>query len=175
MADVDVLCHRRPQLESRQSGNRLDQLDQTLTDESQLSYRFNQGVPNAVTYWLPDFSRRTLTNLAGIYIQDTWTRSRLTLQGALRYDHASSYAPVDGNGTTRTSWTNPAAIAFPETPCVSAYNDLTPRIGVAYDVFGKGTTAIKFNWGHYLAYAANDPPYTSNNPAATVVRTVNNR
>jgi hypothetical protein len=156
-------------------GNRLDQLDQTLTDEAQLSYRFNQGVPNAVTYWLPDFSRRTLTNLTGIYIQDTWTRSRLTLQGALRYDHVSSYAPVEGNGTTRTSWANAAPITFPRTPGVNAYNDLTPRIGVAYDVFGRGTTALKFNWGHYLGYAANDPPYTSNNPAATVVRTVNNR
>ena len=36
-------------------GNRLDQLDQTLTDSTQLAYRFNQGVPNAVTYRLPDF------------------------------------------------------------------------------------------------------------------------
>jgi hypothetical protein len=34
-------------------GSRLDQLDQTLTDSTQLAYRFNQGVPNAVTYRLP--------------------------------------------------------------------------------------------------------------------------
>src|SRR5262249_23611845 len=67
-------------------GNRLDQLDQTLTDSTQLAYRFNQGVPNAVTYRLPDFSHRTVTNLHGLYIQDSWTRSRMTLQGALRYD-----------------------------------------------------------------------------------------
>src|SRR5207249_25753 len=60
-------------------------------------------------------------------------------------------------------------------PGVDAYNDLTPRIGVAYDVFGNGRTAVKFNWGRYLAYGANDPPYTSTNPGFTVVRSVANR
>ena len=48
-------------------------------------------------------------------------------------------------------------------------------MGVAYDVFGNGKTALKFNWGNYLAYAANDPPYTSTNPGFTVVRDVQNR
>ena len=39
---------------------------------------------------------------------------------------------------------------------VDAYNDITPRVGVAYDVFGNGKTAVKFNLGHYLAPATND-------------------
>jgi carboxypeptidase family protein len=45
-------------------GNRLDQLDQTIPNDRQLTYRFNQGVPNAVTYRLPDFGRRTITTTA---------------------------------------------------------------------------------------------------------------
>ena len=156
-------------------GNRLDQLDQTIANNTQLGYRFNQGVPNAVSYYLPDFGRRTITKLHGIYIQDSWTRNRLTLQGALRYDRAASYAPVDQNGTTRTSFLNPTPITITQTPGVDAYNDITPRVAVAYDVFGTGKTAVKFNWGRYLAYAANDPPYTSTNPGFTVVRNVTNR
>ena len=48
-------------------GNRLDQLDQTLTDSDNLAYRFNQGVPNAVTYRLPDFGHRTVTNLQSAF------------------------------------------------------------------------------------------------------------
>jgi|KBSMisStaDraftv2_1062788.scaffolds.fasta_scaffold11074_4 hypothetical protein len=162
-------------LKAGYQGNRLDQLDQTLTDSTQLAYRFQAGVPNAVTYRLPDFGHRTLTNLGGFYIQDSWTRNRLTLQGALRYDRASSYSPVEGNGTTRSSWANPAPIAFPVVPGVDAYNDITPRVAAAYDVFGNGKTAVKVNWGKYLAYAANDAPYTSSNPAVTVVSTVANR
>jgi hypothetical protein len=156
-------------------GNRLDQLDETIANQTQLAYRFNQGVPNAVSYWLPDFGRRTITNLEGAFIQDTWTWSRLTVQGALRYDRASSYAPVEGNGTNQTSFLNPDPITIQRTAGVDAYNDITPRVGVAYDVFGTGKTAVKFNMGRYLAYAANDPPYTSTNPGFTVVREVLNR
>jgi hypothetical protein len=162
-------------LKAGYQGNRLDQLDQTLTDTTQLAYRFNLGIPNAVTYRLPDFGHRTITNLQGGFIQDSWTKDRLTLQGALRYDRASSYSPVEGNGTTRSSWTNPAPISFPVVPGVDAYNDITPRVAAAYDVFGNGKTAVKVNWGRYLAYAANDAPYISNNPAVTVVSVVANR
>ena len=48
---------------------------------------------------------------------------------------------------------------------VDAFNDITPRFGVAYDLFGNGKTALKFNMGHYLDAATNDSEYTRNNPA----------
>ena len=128
-----------------------------------------------MSYYLPDFGRRTVTKTNSFYVQDSLTRGRLTLQGALRYDRASSYAPSELNGTTNTSFLNPQPITIPLTPGVDAYNDITPRVGVAYDVFGNGRTALKFNWGKYLAYAANDSPYTATNPGATVVRNVQNR
>ena len=153
----------------------LDLLDKDVANQTQLGYRFNQGVPNAVSYYLPDFGRRTVTKTNSFYIQNSWTRSRLTLQGALRYDRATSFAPSELNGTTNTSFLNPQPITIEKTPGVDAYNDITPRAGVAYDVFGNGKTALKFNWGRYLAYAANDSPYTATNPGATVVRNVINR
>jgi len=155
---------------------RLDLQDDDLAGQTQLGYRFNQGVPNAVSYYLPEMGRRTITYNTGAFVQDTWTHERLTLQGALRYDRVTSYAPVDGNGTFgKATFLNPVAITIAETPGVQAYNDITPRVGLAYDVFGSGRTAIKLNWGRYLAYAANDSPYTSTNPGATVVRNVQNR
>ena len=128
----------------------LRQLDETIAADNQLLYRFNMGVPNRVTYRLPTRSNNTITKLHGIFIQDQYTRNRLTLSGALRWDRASSYAPVEGNGVSETSFLNPSVIAFPVTPGVDAYNDISPRAGVGYDVFGNGKTALKLRWGKYL-------------------------
>jgi hypothetical protein len=155
--------------------SQLDLLDHDEPNQTQLGYRFNQGVPNAVSYYLPGFGRRTKTQLHGFFVQNSWTIDRVTLQGAVRYDRANSFAPPELNGTQQTSFLNPAPITIERTKGVDAYHDITPRVGVAYDVFGTGRTALKFNWGRYLAYAANDSPYTSTNPGATVVRNVMNR
>jgi hypothetical protein len=151
----------------------LRQLDETIAAENQLAYRFNQGVPNRVTYRLPTRSNNTVTQLYGVFLQDQYTRGRLTLSGAVRWDRASSYAPVEGNGVSRTSFLNPAPITFEKTPGVDAYNDISPRAGIGYDVFGNGRTALKFRWGRYLGFASNDPPFTSTNRGATLVATVN--
>ena len=89
----------------------------------------------------------------GLYAQDQWTVGRLTLQGGVRYDRAWSWAPAEGNGTTETSRFNPQPISFERTVSVRGYNDITPRFGVAYDLFGNGKTALKVNGGKYLEAA----------------------
>ena len=141
----------------------------SITGESGLVYRFNNRVPNQFTFRLPDFRTANRTMTSALYVQDTWTYGRLTLQGALRYDRAWSWAPAEGNGTTETSRFNAAPIQFERTPSVNAYQDISPRGGAAYDVFGNGKTAVKFNFGRYLAPATNDAPYTQNNPASRIV------
>ena len=145
-----------------------------VTNDSLLTYRFQNGIPNQFTFRLPNWQASDRTQTASAYVEDSWTRKRLTLQGALRYDRAWSYSPATGNGTDVTSRFNAAPISFPRTDGVNAYNDLTPRFGAAYDLFGNGKTAIKFNIGHYLAPGTNDSRYTLNNPAQTtkIVTTV---
>lgn len=136
-----------------------------------MAYRFNQGVPNQVSVAIPNWMTADTTSVAALYIQDTWTRNRLTLQGALRWDRASSWSPAGKNGAPETSALNPSPIQFEKLMSVDAYNDITPRFGVAYDVFGNGKTALKFNMGHYLDAATNDSAYTRNNPANRIVST----
>ena len=138
-----------------------------------LSYNFNQGVPNAFTVRIPEWGTADRTWTQSFFAQDTWTRGRLTLQGALRYDRAWSYSPAGLSGTsTAAPQLGLNAISFPRTPSVDAFNDLTPRFGAAYDLFGTGKTAIKFSGGRYLGAATNGLAYTRNNPAVRTVSSV---
>jgi hypothetical protein len=140
-----------------------------ITGESQLTYRFNNGVPNQFTFRLPNFRTSNRTMSSALFAQDTWTFRRLSLQGALRYDRAWSWSPAEGNGTTETSRFNAAPVQFERTASVDAYQDISPRGGAAFDVFGNGKTAVKFAVGRYLAPSTNDAPYTQNNPASRIV------
>jgi hypothetical protein len=139
------------------------------TGDSQLTYRFNNRVPNQFTFRLPDWRTRNVTMTSALFVQDTFTRGRLSLQGALRYDRAWSWSPAEGNGTEEISPFNAAPITFERTASVDAFNDISPRGGAAYDVFGNGRTAVKFVVGRYLAPATNDNPYIQNNPASRIV------
>jgi hypothetical protein len=136
----------------------------------------NNRVLNGVGYTLATrWEQNDRTSTTALYVQDQWTVGRFTLQGAVRYDRASSWAPAEGNGTTEISRFNPAPITFPRTVSVAGYNDITTRWGAAWDVFGTGRTALKVNFGKYLQNATNDENYTANNPAARIIRNVFNR
>ena len=136
-----------------------------------LRYTMNNRVLNGVGYTLASrWEQNDRTATSAFFVQDQWTKGRFTLQGALRYDRASSWAPAEGNGTTEISRFNPAPITFPRTVSVAGYNDITTRLGGAWDVFGTGKTALKANVGKYLQNATNDENYTANNPAARIVQ-----
>jgi hypothetical protein len=156
-----------------------------VPNNRQLRYTFNANAPAtascttvdghrlcpiAVSYFLaPRWDQHDRTQTLGLYAQDQWTIGRLTLQGGIRYDRAWSWAPAEGNGTTATSRFNPQPISFEKTVSVRGYNDITPRLGVAYDVFGTGRTAIKINAGKYVEAATSDSIYSANNPAVRII------
>src|SRR6185436_12202253 len=68
---------------------------------------------------------------------------------AVRYDHSSSFFPEQHVGPNPFVL-NPIVL---EARDGTAYHDITPRVGVTYDVFGNGKTAVKVNVGKYLAAA----------------------
>jgi hypothetical protein len=120
------------------------------TNDTNLAYRFNNGIPNQITQDLRPYEADTRVRSNALYAQDQWTRGKMTLQGAIRYDHAWSYYPAQQVGPTRFLTT---PVTFPETQGVVGYNDIDPRFGVSYDLFGNGKTALKFNAGRYLEVA----------------------
>ncbi len=120
-----------------------------VVNDSWTSYTFNNGVPLQLTQIAGPALFNTHLKTHALYAQDQWTLHKLTLTGAIRYDRSASFFPEESVGP------NP----FILTPTVfpaqagTSYNDITPRFGLAYDVFGNGKTSVKFNVGKYLAAA----------------------
>ena len=138
------------------------------TNDQNLTYRLNNGIPNQLTQSISPWVNTSRAGWGAFYAQEQWTRGRLTLQGALRFDRASSWFPEQTLGPTRFL---PTAITFPETKGVDSYKDITPRMGVAYDLFGNGKTALKFNAGKYLEGVGVQLNYVNSNPTLRMPRT----
>ena len=150
----------------------------TLIGE-QVSYRvqtqlvngvLQRAVPNQLTQRIGPSATSSRVRYDAVYAQDQWTRGRLTLQGGVRYEYATSYFPDGENGILENNRFS-SAFTFPRTEGVRGYHDITPRMGAAYDVFGTGKTALKASFSKYLQSAYAGEAYTISNPGTTFVTT----
>ena len=113
-----------------------------------LSYRFNNGVPNQLTQRSTPFTTTSYMNPElGIYLQDRWTIDRLTMNLGVRFDYYADSFPEQRLGSSL--YTPNRNITFPKTDWVS-WKDVTPRLGLAYDLFGDGKTAVKVSLNKYM-------------------------
>jgi hypothetical protein len=136
-----------------------------MTNDQNLSYRVNNGIPNQLQQSLSPFVNNGRAGWHAAFVQEQWTAGRLTLQGALRFDVAKSWFPEQQLGPSRFL---PTPITFPETKGVNSYKDITPRFGLAYDVFGNGKTAVKINVGEYLEGVGVSTNYANTNPTLRI-------
>jgi len=133
-----------------------------------INYRTNNGVPDQITLNINRFGINQSVRFDSVYAQEQWTLGRMTVQGAVRYDHAWSYFPEQTVGPLRFF---PTAVTYPRTTGVEGYHDLWPRGGIAYDVFGNGKTSVKLNFGRYLEAAQNGGFFISLNPTGRLSTT----
>ncbi len=139
-----------------------------IYNSTQLTYRTQNGVPDQLTENIAGNDLHQRVEFHALYAQEQWTLGRATLQGAVRYDHAFSFYPAQTVGGVRFL---PTVLQFPRTQGVTGYNDLWPRGGVAYDLFGNGHTSVKFNFGRYLEAAQNGGLFTALNPTGRLQTT----
>jgi Carboxypeptidase regulatory-like domain len=139
-----------------------------MTNNQNLTYRVNNGQPNQLTQSISPWINNARAGWDGLFAQEQWRHHRLTLQGAVRFDRARSWFPAQQEGPSRFL---PTPIIIPETRGIDSYRDITPRMGIAYDLVGNGKTAIKMNIGKYLEGAGVSGNYANTNPTLRMPQT----
>ena len=116
--------------------------------QNNLQYRFTNGVPNQITMRaLPTFQKINVDHDYGLFAQDKWTIGRLTASGGIRYDHYINSFPEQQLGPT--TFTPGRNLTFGKIKNAN-FQDITPRLQLAYDLFGNGRTALKTSLNKYL-------------------------
>jgi hypothetical protein len=140
--------------------------------------RFNAGVPVNVDLKIPTDRRNSIKEDLGVFAQDKWTISRATINAGVRYDQFIGAT----NPETLPAGSFNAAVNYADcadgknnlnagcTGKVTNWKDISPRVGVAFDVFGNGKTAIKASAARYVAGTglAGGGIVDNNNPETTV-------
>lgn len=110
-----------------------------------MTYTFRNRVPTNVTIWAVPFVWEEKGQDISAFVQDQWTLGRTTLNLGVRYNEVNN---------STGGYTLAAGPFVPEREIAEVKNtphwrNLNPRVGVAYDLFGTGTTALKASIGRY--------------------------
>jgi len=134
-----------------------------------LGFRYGESY-NIRTVNYPLTNKHNVDNLA-FYVQDTYVLfNRLTLNLGLRLEMYEAYLPEQGNPESEYPYTYLAEIWDQTTPGalnyfternfdavrdIVSFTNLSPRLGLIYDVFGDGKTALKFSYSRYYWQISN--------------------
>ncbi len=135
---------------------RVDQAEGTPTREP-ISYLFFPTPVQITQYATPIISNMRTRSFA-FFAQDHWTIDRMTLNLGLRYEYFHAFAnPVTlgvpdpytlSDGSVHQPFVQ--EVQSPGLKDIPKYHDISPRLGVVYDLQGDGKTALKASWGRYM-------------------------
>jgi hypothetical protein len=126
------------------------------------------SVPNQATFQLPRAQTDLVKADIGLWLQDRWRLSRLTLNYGVRLDLLRTGWPEE------TLPPNPFSVKLTvaaEDSFVD-WRDVSPRVGAAYDLFGTGRTALKASIGRYVE-ATGIALTAQGNPMSALAATTN--
>lgn len=141
--------------------------DSSVAYAGNMNYTFLNGLPRSIELRATPLSQHQDMTDRSVYAQDQWTVQKLTLTLGLRYDRFNGSNPENHLPPVQFV----GARDFAAVHDVPNWSNVSPRAGVAYDVFGNGKTALKATVGRYLQgetvsfASANNPVNASVNVA----------
>jgi hypothetical protein len=103
-----------------------------------------------------------------VYVQDTITKNKLTMQLGLRYDQNHDQALASGVAASPLTPTILPAIAFAGIDPGIVFHNFSPRVGFTYDVSGDGKTLVRANYATYWGQVGNGGVASQLNPVTAV-------
>ena len=164
-----------------------NELPRTITNyqsNGNMNYTFRNGLPIQITQRATPYTATSKTRYdLGLYAQDQWTMNeRLTLNLGFRIDMFNGYTPEQQagfgveEGFPGALQSNPwlGQRTFAAVNDIPNWRDWSPRLGVSYDLFGNGRTAIKAQLGKYVSKLGTDLTEALNPIATSVVSATRN-
>ena len=105
----------------------------------------NNGVPNSVRIVNTTSGHKEQGTNTGLYVQDSWRFGKVTVNPGLRYERFVMSIPEQS--APAGTWIGARSYAAHD--AIINWNTLSPRIGIAWDVFGDGRTAVKGGLSRY--------------------------
>ena len=119
--------------------------ENTRETNADLQQVYSNGVPLRVNIFNTPLRYLDKLNAdIGIYLQDSWTFNRLTLNYGARWEYHNSEVAEEESPAGRFQ---PARKYGPIQ--MPIWKDFAPRFGVVYDVFGNSKTAVKLSFNRY--------------------------
>lgn len=120
------------------------------------NYNANQGMDvllnggkayQVLAYNTPT-SQKNYFRDTSFFVQDAWNiKHRLTLDLGLRYDNFRTYYPIQKSNSNETFPALFPITTYPASGNLVDWNNVSPRIGVAFDPTGSGTSVIRASYG----------------------------
>lgn len=160
-----------------------DYFAQIYKENGDLQAIFNNGVPQYAGLATTPIQQQTSDmNTLSFYGQDSWKlTNRLTIDLGIRWEYLKGYIPPQTSPSSQwlnflTGVTSPTR-TFAKIDNVPNWKYFTPRLGVSWDVTGRGKTVIKGSFSKYmqgagmnlltnvnpLQYFTNNAPWTDKN------------
>src|SRR5467141_1496377 len=124
---------------------------------------FDNGNPFEVIAYNTPATQKNYFRDGSFYLQDTWTVARrLTLNLGLRYDHFNTYYPQQVTDPAATFPQLFPQTTFPASGNLVNWNTVSPRLGAALDLTGKGDSVVRLSYGRFYIMQGTGLAETSN-------------